>query len=123
LLHHAVSGTPERLRTNERRVFLQRLRLPADARERIEIALRMIDAIETQILAGARAAPARASSDRLSSADAALRDGRAHSLITLCELGDVQRPSASRMAVRMAGIDIGVSPLEAGASERSTRPP
>jgi transposase len=30
------------------------------------------------------------------------------SLITLCELGDVRRLSASRKAVRMAGIDIGV---------------
>ena len=30
------------------------------------------------------------------------------SLMTLCELGDVTRLSASRKAVRMAGIDIGV---------------
>jgi transposase len=34
--------------------------------------------------------------------------GELTSLITLCELGDVQRLSASRKAVRMAGIDIGV---------------
>ena len=34
--------------------------------------------------------------------------GEPSSLVTLCELGDVQRPSASRKAVRMAGIDIGV---------------
>jgi transposase len=34
--------------------------------------------------------------------------GELTSLITLCELGDVGRLSASRKAVRMAGIDIGV---------------
>jgi transposase len=34
--------------------------------------------------------------------------GELTALITLCELGDVQRLSASRKAVRMAGIDIGV---------------
>src|SRR5215207_948203 len=34
--------------------------------------------------------------------------GELTSLVTLCELGDVQRLAASRKAVRMAGIDIGV---------------
>ncbi|MGO8906397.1 MAG: transposase [Solirubrobacteraceae bacterium] len=34
--------------------------------------------------------------------------GELTALMTLCELGDVQRLSASRKAVRMAGIDIGV---------------
>jgi hypothetical protein len=34
--------------------------------------------------------------------------GELTSLVTLCELGDVTRLSASRKAVRMAGIDIGV---------------
>ena len=34
--------------------------------------------------------------------------GELISLVTLCELGDVGRLSASRKAVRMAGIDIGV---------------
>ena len=34
--------------------------------------------------------------------------GELTSLVTLCELGDVGRLSASRKAVRMAGIDIGV---------------
>jgi hypothetical protein len=34
--------------------------------------------------------------------------GELTSLMTLCELGDVQRLSASRKAVRIAGIDIGV---------------
>src|SRR5215217_5432204 len=34
--------------------------------------------------------------------------GELTSLVTLCELGDVGRLSASRKAVRLAGIDIGV---------------
>jgi hypothetical protein len=34
--------------------------------------------------------------------------GEISALVTLCELGDVRRLHASRQAVRMAGIDIGV---------------
>jgi hypothetical protein len=50
LFHHGIRGTPERLRTGEGRAFLERLALPADARERIKIALAMVDAIEAQVL-------------------------------------------------------------------------
>jgi transposase len=46
LFHHGVGGTAERLRTSEGRAFHACLPLPADARERIKIALGMIDAIE-----------------------------------------------------------------------------
>src|SRR3954469_5183802 len=46
LFHHGVTGTPERLRSADGRAFLECLALPADARERIAIALAMIDAIE-----------------------------------------------------------------------------
>jgi transposase len=49
LFHHGVDGTPEKLRTADGRAFLQRLELPADARERIEIALAIIDALEAQL--------------------------------------------------------------------------
>ena len=35
------------------------------------------------------------------------RMGELTSLVALCELGDVRRLSASRKAVRMAGIDLG----------------
>jgi hypothetical protein len=45
-VHHGIDGTPENLRTDHGRAFLERLELPADARERIEIALAMIDAID-----------------------------------------------------------------------------
>ena len=109
LFHHGVGGTPERLRTAEGREFLQRLPLPEDARERIEIALAMIDGIEGQLV------PLERELRQLARRQTGCRAlmglygmGELTSLVTLCELGDVQRLSASRKAVRMAGIDIGV---------------
>jgi transposase len=109
LFHHGVSGTPEKLRTRTGRTFLDGLALPADARERIEIALAMIEAIEAQI------APLERELRQLARRQTGCRAlmglygmGELTSLVTLCELGDVQRLSASRKAVRMAGIDIGV---------------
>jgi transposase len=109
LFHHGVSGTPEKLRTRAGRAFLDSLELPDDARERIEIALAMIDAIESQI------APLERELRQLARRQAGCRAlmglygmGELTSLVTLCELGDVGRLSGSRKAVRMAGIDIGV---------------
>ena len=78
LFHHGVSGTPEKLRGRAGAAFLAGLELPDDARERIAIALAMIDAIEAQIAPLERELrPARAPPDRLQGADAALWDGRA----------------------------------------------
>jgi Transposase IS116/IS110/IS902 family len=109
LFHHGVSGTPEKLRTGAGRAFLDGLALPEDARERIAIALAMIDAIDGQI------APLERELRQLARRQSGCRAlmalygmGELTSLVTLCELGDVQRLSASRKAVRMAGIDIGV---------------
>jgi transposase len=109
LFHHGVGGTPERLRSADGRAFLERLAVPADARERIEIALGMIDAIEAQI------EPLERELRQLARRQTGCRAlmglygmGELTSLVTLCELGDVGRVSASRKAVRMAGIDIGV---------------
>jgi transposase len=109
LFHHGISGSPEKLRTAEGRAFLEALDVPADARERIEIALTMIDAIESQI------APLERELRQLARHQTGCRAlmglygmGELTALVTLCELGDVGRLSASRKAVRMAGIDIGV---------------
>jgi Transposase IS116/IS110/IS902 family len=96
------------LPTAEAREFLVRLSLPKDARERIETALAMRAAIEAQLAARTRAASAGAPTDWRSGADGLYGMGELTSLVTLCELGDVQRLSASRKAVPMAGIDIGV---------------
>ena len=49
LYHHGIHGTPEKLRTGEGRAFLERIEIPQDARERIQVALAMVDAIEAQI--------------------------------------------------------------------------
>ncbi len=109
LYHHGISGTPEKLRTRAGRAFLDALDVPADARERIEIALAMVDAIDGQI------APLERELRQLARRQSGCRAlmglygmGELTSLVTLCELGDVGRLSASRKAVRMAGIDIGV---------------
>jgi transposase len=109
LFHHGIDGTPENLRTGHGRAFLERLELPADARERIEIALAMIDAIDVQM------APLERELRQLARRQPGCRAlmglygmGELTSLVTLCELGDVGRLSASRKAVRLAGIDIGV---------------
>jgi len=109
LFHHGISGTPEKLRTRAGRAFLDSLEVPADARERIEIALAMVDAIDGQI------APLERELRQLARRQTGCRAlmglygmGELTSLVTLCELGDVRRLSASRKAVRMAGIDIGV---------------
>jgi transposase len=109
LFHHAVSGSPEKLRSREGRAFLQQLKVPADARERIQVALMMIDAIDAQL--GPLERELRQLARRQTGCRALMGlygMGELTSLVTLCELGDVQRLSASRKAVRMAGIDIGV---------------
>jgi transposase len=99
------------------------LALPADARERIVIALAMIDAIEAQI------APLERELRQLARRQSGWRAlmglygmGELTSLVTLCELGDVQRLSASRKAVRMAGIDIGVHRSDRRARDRRLAP-
>jgi transposase len=105
LFHHGVSGTPETLRSRAGAAFLAGLDLPDDAHERIA----MIDAIEAQIAPLER--ELRQLARRQTGCRALMRlygMGELTSLVTLCKLGDVQRLSASRKAVRMAGIDIGV---------------
>ena len=60
LYHHDVSGTPKKPRTRAGRAFLDKLELPGDTRERIEVALAMVDATDAQI-AGAAAGRTRRS--------------------------------------------------------------
>jgi len=109
LFHHGIGGVPEKLNGSGGREFLGRLELPADARERIEISLAMIDSLEDQLR------PLEAELRKLARRQTGCRAlmelygmGELTSLVTLTELGDVERLSASRKAVRMAGIDIGV---------------
>src|SRR4051794_18589499 len=44
-----IHGTPDKLRTREGGTFLERLGVPGGGRERIRIALAMVDAIEAQL--------------------------------------------------------------------------
>ncbi len=100
---------PAELRSDAGREFLARLELPAAALERIEVALAMVDALDRQL------APLEQGLRQL-----ARRQPGCQALMThfgigeltapmiLCELGDVSRLSASRQAVRCAGLDIGV---------------
>jgi transposase len=109
LFHHGIAGVPAELRSGAGREFLKELELPADARERIAIALEMIDSLDGPLRpleSELRALARRQTVCRALMAQFGM--GELTSLMTLTELGDVQRLSASHKAVRMAGIDIGV---------------
>ena len=109
LFHHGVRGVPDRLRSAAGRQFLARLELPAADRERIEVALQMVDAVDRQL------EPLEQGLRRLARSQPGCRAlmrhfgiGELTAPMILCELGDVTRLSASRKAVRCAGLDIGV---------------
>jgi transposase len=85
------------------------LQLPVDATERIRVALEIIDMLEIQLAAIER--ELRTLARHQAGCQALMTQygmGELCSLITLVELGDVGRMHASRQAVRMAGLDIGV---------------
>ncbi len=109
LFHHGVSGAPERLLGAGGREFLEQLELPASARERIEVAFAMVDALDRQL------APLERELRQLARRQSGCKALMAHygvgeltAPVILCELGDVTRLSSSRKAVRCAGLDIGV---------------
>ncbi|HYB26245.1 MAG TPA: IS110 family transposase [Solirubrobacteraceae bacterium] len=109
LFHHGIPGAPDDLRTLAGRQFLAGLDLAPDASERIGVALEMIDLLEIQIATIER--DLRPLARRQAGCQALMTQygmGEISALVTLCELGDVTRLHASRQAVRMAGIDIGV---------------
>ena len=109
LYHDGIAGAPGELRTLAGRQFLAGLELPVDARERITIALEIIDLLDAQLAELER--DLRALARHQAGCQALMTQygmGEISSLVTLCELGDVTRLHASRQAVRMAGIDIGV---------------
>jgi hypothetical protein len=49
LYHHGIAGAPDELRTLAGRQFLAGLELPIDARERITVALEIIDLLDAQL--------------------------------------------------------------------------
>jgi transposase len=110
LYHHGVSlGAPGEISSPRGREFLAGVDLPADARERITVALGLIDTLERQIRELERAL--RKIARRQAGCQALMTQfgvGELIALVCLTELGDVTRMSSSRKAVRFAGIDIGV---------------
>lgn len=111
LFHHGVpaGGVPRRLLSVEGRPTLAALRLPAAARQRIEVALALIDAIDAQLTPLER--ELRTLAHRQTGCQALHRHFGIGPLTVptiLVELGDVTRLSASRKAVRQVGLDIGV---------------
>lgn len=109
LFHHGVSGAPDKLLSDPGRDFLESLKLPPDASERIEVALAMIAAIDAQL------APLERELRQLARRQPGCRALRRHYGIgeltaptILSELGDVTRLTASRKAVRIAGLDVGI---------------
>jgi transposase len=109
LFHHGIGGVPDRLLSVGGREFLDRLALPAADRQRIDVALAMVDALDRQLAPVER--ELRALARRQTGCRALMGHfgiGELTAPTILCELGDVSRLSASRKAVRCAGLDIGV---------------
>jgi transposase len=109
LFHHGVGAVPDKLLSAKGREFLAGLELPEAARERIEVALALIEALDRQL--APLEAELRLFARRQPGCRALMRHygiGELTAPTILCELGDVTRLSASRKAVRCAGIDIGV---------------
>jgi transposase len=109
LFDHGVSGVPDKLLSARGREFLTGLELPDAARERIAVSLSMIEALDRQV------APIEQQLRQLARRQPGCRALMSHYGIgaltaptILVELGDVTRLSASRKAVRCAGLDIGV---------------
>jgi transposase len=92
------------------REWLAARELPDTARERIEVALQMIEAIETQLTPIER--ELRAYARRQPGCRALVRAhfgiGELTAAVIVAELGDATRLSRSRQTVRIAGLDVGV---------------
>jgi transposase len=120
LFHHGVpaGSVPARLLSAEGRRVLAALPLPEAARERIQVGLTIVDAIDAQLAPLER--ELRALARRQTGCQALQRHfgiGPLTASTILVELGDVTRLSASRKAVRAVGLDIGVH-----RSDRRSRP-
>lgn len=111
LFHFGEPSLPDGISGERARAWLAERELPAAASERIEVSLQMIEAIE------ARIAPIEAELRRFARHQAGCRAltkrhfgiGALTAAVIVAELGDVSRLSRSRQAVRLAGLDVGVS--------------
>jgi transposase len=109
LFHLGLPSMPHGLRGEGARAHLAGLELPGAARERCEVALAMIEAIDAQLRP--LESELKGFANRQAGCRALQRHfgiGRLTAPTILAELGDVSRLSRSRKAVRFAGIDVGV---------------
>jgi transposase len=109
LYHHGLPAYRGGLLTGEGRAWLDKTALPAVAREQIAVALRLIDALDVQLAPIDR--ELRAYARRQAGCRALMRHygiGELTAVTIVAELGDAQRFSSSREAVRYGGMDITV---------------
>jgi transposase len=120
----SAPAPPGEISGPKRREFLNGLDRPDDARERITVALRMIDTLEREIQQIERSL--RRLARHHAGCQALITQfgvGKLIALTAVTELGDVCRMSSSRKAVRLAGIDIGVHHSDHTARLGQAHPP
>ena len=109
LYHHGIPQRRDLLRVASRE-WLDRQRLPAAAREQLEIALGVIDAIEQRLIPFDR--ELRQIARKQPGARALVNEfygvGELTAITIIAELGDVRRFANSRDVVRYGGMDITV---------------
>jgi transposase len=110
LFHFGLPALPDGVEGERAREWLARHELPAAARERIELCLRMIEHAKAQLgpIDGELAREARRRPGCRALQDRHFGIGPVVAGVIVAELGDVRRLQRSRQAVRMAGLDIGV---------------
>lgn len=110
LFHYGEPSLPRECAGDRAREWLAKRELPSTARERIEVALSMIEAIDAQLAPIER--ELRAYARRQPGCRALVRAhfgvGELTAAVIVSELGDTSRLRRSRQAVRMAGLDVGV---------------
>lgn len=110
LFHLGQPSLPAGVSGDQAREWLEARELSPAARERIEVALAMIEALEAQV------APLERELRRFARSQAGCRAlaarhfgiGELTAPVIVAELGDATRLSRSRQAVRLAGLDVGV---------------
>jgi transposase len=108
LFHHGLPPAP-RLLAGDRRAGLAALPLPPAARERVQVALALVEAIDSQL--GPVEESVRAQARRLHSCRALQQQygvGELTAAAIVAELGDPRRFRSSRRALRYSGLDITV---------------
>jgi transposase len=110
LFHFGLPRLPDGLEGDRAREWLSRFELPEAARERIDVCLELMSACHRL------AAPVDRKLERFARRQAGCRAlaeqfgvGPVTATVVVAELGDVSRLKRSRQAVRMAGLDVGVS--------------